>query len=110
MATGETVFSDVAFDLISVQYHALKAGYEAGRYVRDAEHAGDREAAAFFRTVMAEDSARAEQCHRLLKRLTATAGAVQPGGQDVGGGGDGARAGEEQDGDGATWFQEAGRA
>ena len=26
MATGETGFDDVHFDLISVQYHALKAG------------------------------------------------------------------------------------
>jgi hypothetical protein len=26
MATGETGFEDVTYDLISVQYHALKAG------------------------------------------------------------------------------------
>jgi hypothetical protein len=28
MATGETGFDDVTFDLISVQYHALKAGHD----------------------------------------------------------------------------------
>jgi hypothetical protein len=28
MATGETGFDDVSFDLISVQYHSLKAGHE----------------------------------------------------------------------------------
>lgn len=35
MATGETGSGDVQFDLISVQYHSLKAGHH-GRYVRDA--------------------------------------------------------------------------
>jgi hypothetical protein len=28
MATGETGFSDVVFDLVSVQYHSLKAGHD----------------------------------------------------------------------------------
>ena len=36
MATGETGFDDVTFDLISVQYHSLKAGHDYGQYVRDA--------------------------------------------------------------------------
>ena len=40
MATGETGFDDVSFDLISVQYHSLKAGHDYGQYVRDAENAG----------------------------------------------------------------------
>jgi hypothetical protein len=30
MATGETGFDDVAFDLVSVQYHSLKAGHDYG--------------------------------------------------------------------------------
>ena len=33
MATGETGFDDVTFDLISVQYHSLKAGHDYGQYV-----------------------------------------------------------------------------
>jgi hypothetical protein len=37
MATGETGFEDVFYDLISVQYHSLKAGHDYGQYVRDAE-------------------------------------------------------------------------
>lgn len=69
MATGETGFDDVSFDLISVQYHSLKAGHDYGQYVRDAENAGREEIAAFFRQVMAEDSARAEACHRFLRDL-----------------------------------------
>ncbi|MFI9008484.1 acyl carrier protein [Actinosynnema sp. NPDC053489] len=70
MATGETGFDDVSFDLISVQYHSLKAGHDYGQYVRDAENAGKQEIADFFRRVMEEDSARAKQCHEFLKQLS----------------------------------------
>lgn len=70
MATGETGFDDVTFDLISVQYHALKAGHDYGQYVRDAENAGFEDIAAFFRQVMKEDSQRAKQCHEFLKKLS----------------------------------------
>jgi rubrerythrin len=72
MATGETGFDDVTFDLISVQYHSLKAGHDYGQYVRDAENAGKQEIAEFFRQVMAEDSARAKRCHELLRELGGT--------------------------------------
>ena len=58
MATGETGFDDVSFDLISVQYHSLKAGHDYGQYVRDARNAGENEIAEFFEQVMAEDLAR----------------------------------------------------
>jgi len=70
MATGETGFDDVSYDLISVQYHSLKAGHDYGQYVRDAENAGRQDIADFFRKVMAEDSARARQCHQFLKDLS----------------------------------------
>jgi rubrerythrin len=69
MATGETGFSDIVFDLISVQYHSLKAGHDYGQYVRDAENAGMNDLAGFFREVMAEDSQRARRCHEFLARL-----------------------------------------
>jgi len=69
MATGETGFDDVTFDLISVQYHSLKAGHDYGQYVRDAENAGQDEIASFFRSVMEEDSNRAAQCHKFLEQL-----------------------------------------
>lgn len=69
MATGETGFDDVSFDLISVQYHSLKAGHDYGQYVRDAEEAGRDDIAEFFRTVMKQDSERAAQCHAFLKDL-----------------------------------------
>lgn len=69
MATGETGFDDVSFDLISVQYHSLKAGHDYGQYVRDARNADEQEIAEFFEQVMAEDSARARRCHEFLERI-----------------------------------------
>ncbi|WP_030861705.1 hypothetical protein [Streptomyces sp. NRRL S-37] len=72
MATGETGFSDVVYDLISVQYHSLKAGHDYGRYVRDAENADEKEIADFFREVAEQDAERAARCHRYLARLSGT--------------------------------------
>jgi rubrerythrin len=72
MATGETGFDDVAFDLISVQYHSLKAGHDYGQYVRDARNAGRDDIASFFERVMAEDSERARACHEFLRDLPAS--------------------------------------
>ena len=72
MATGETGFSDVVYDLISVQYHSLKAGHDYGQYVRDAENADQKEIADFFRNVMEQDSQRAARCHEFLAQLSGT--------------------------------------
>jgi rubrerythrin len=72
MATGETGFDDVTFDLISVQYHSLKAGHDYGQYVRDAENAGQDEIASFFREVMEQDSQRAQKIHHFLAKLGGT--------------------------------------
>jgi hypothetical protein len=70
MATGETGFDDVSYDLISVQYHSLKAGHDYGQYVRDARNAGRDDIATFFEQVMSEDSARAKKCHDFLADLS----------------------------------------
>jgi hypothetical protein len=72
MAAGEMGFSDVIYDLVSVQYHALKGGYVYGQYARDAEIEGHQEVAEFFRQVMREDVARAKDCHRFLLELSRT--------------------------------------
>jgi hypothetical protein len=72
MATGETGFEDVTYDLISVQYHALKAGHDYGQYVRDAENAGLNDIAQFFRDTMKDDSSRAARAHELLKNISGT--------------------------------------
>jgi hypothetical protein len=68
MATGETGFDDVTFDLISVQYHALKAGHDYGQYVRDAKNGGFDDIASFFEQVMKEDSERAATNGKLDER------------------------------------------
>lgn len=70
MATGETGFDDVTFDLISLQYHSLKAGHDYGQYVRDAKNAGLDDVASFFEDVMKQDSERARHCHEYLAKLT----------------------------------------
>jgi len=72
MATGETGFADVTYDLISVQYHSLKAGHDYGQYVRDAENANLDDLAGFFREVMDQDSQRAKRCHEFLSRREGT--------------------------------------
>ncbi|WP_299302620.1 acyl carrier protein [uncultured Brachybacterium sp.] len=69
MPAGQTGFDDVTFDLISVQYHALKAGHDYGQYVRDARNAEKAEIAAFFEEVMAQDAERARKCHEFLREL-----------------------------------------
>jgi hypothetical protein len=72
MATGETGFDDVTFDLISLQYHALKAGHDYGQYVRDAKNAGKDDIASFFEQVMSDDASRAQKCHDFLRELGGT--------------------------------------
>ena len=69
MPSGETGFDDVSFDLISVQYHSLKAGHDYGQYVRDAKNAGLDDVASFFEEVIAQDSERAKRCHEFLAKL-----------------------------------------
>jgi bacterioferritin (cytochrome b1) len=81
MATGETGFDDVTYDLISVQYHSLKAGHDYGQYVRDAKNAGKDDIAAFFEQVMAEDSDRAHKCHDFLVQLGGTDNTSPEGGR-----------------------------
>ena len=79
MATGETGFDDVSFDLISLQYHSLKAGHDYGQYVRDARNAGLDEIAAFFEQVMQEDWTRAARCHEFLGTLGQSSQGTQAG-------------------------------
>lgn len=72
MATGETGFEDVMYDLVAVQYHSLKAGHDYGQYVRDAENADLGDIASFFKEVMSQDSERAARCHEFLAKLSGT--------------------------------------
>lgn len=67
---GETGFADVTYDLVAVQYHALKAGHDYAQYVQDAKDAGRDDIAEFFEQVAKEDSERAAKCHEYLKDLS----------------------------------------
>ncbi|MBD0322236.1 MAG: acyl carrier protein [Aldersonia sp.] len=70
MPAGQTGFDDVSYDLISVQYHSLKAGHDYGQYVRDARNAGQDEIASFFEEVMEQDAERGRRCHEFLRKLS----------------------------------------
>jgi hypothetical protein len=68
MASQHTPADDIVFDLVSVQYHALKAAQAYGRYLEDAE--GHEDVAEFIRTCQQQDADRAVRCHELLGQLT----------------------------------------
>lgn len=70
MPAGQTGFDDVTYDLVSVQYHSLKAGHDYGQYVRDARNAGRDDIAEFFEQVMNQDADRARTCHEFIKELS----------------------------------------
>lgn len=75
------VTSNLFYDLVSIQYHALKGQEVYGRYIKDAQ--GQQEIVKFFEQVRDQDIQRAEQCHRLLTQLTQSG----TGGQNGQGGG-----------------------
>ncbi len=61
-----TGVSDPTYNLISILYHALQGAELYERYARDAEQAGDREAAQFCREMQREERQRADHAKRLL--------------------------------------------
>ena len=78
---GDTnVTSNLFYDLVSVQYHALKGQEVYGKYIEDAQ--GQQEIVQFFEQVRQQDIQRAETCHRLLAQLSGTG----TGGGGMGGG------------------------
>lgn len=72
MHHGETGFSDVMYDLVAVQYHALKGGQTYGKYIEDAQQSGEPDLVEFFQQVQQQDAQRAKTCHELLGRLSGT--------------------------------------
>jgi hypothetical protein len=59
---------DLVYDLVSIQYHALKAATTYDRYLDDAQ--GHDDVIAFFRECQEQDAQRAVRCHDLLGRIT----------------------------------------
>lgn len=68
MATQHSPADDIVYNLVSVQYHALKAAKAYDSYVQDAE--GHDDVQAFFRQCAEQDAERAQKCHELLGQLT----------------------------------------
>jgi hypothetical protein len=75
MAEGEraTGTPNTVYDLSSVLFHALQAGASYDQYIQDAEEAGDRELAVFFRLLRDQDSDRAYAVRVLLGERAPTA-------------------------------------
>lgn len=68
-STGETGTSDVAYDVISVLYHALTSAETYDQYISDAEKGGELEIAQFFRDIKEENRQRAQRARTLLTSL-----------------------------------------
>ena len=75
MGTTHTPADDVVYDLVSIQYHALKGAEVHDKYLRDAQ--GHDDVIQFVQQVREEDARRAERCHELLRMLTKDHG-LQP--------------------------------
>ena len=71
MGHAHTPADDILYDLVSVQYHALKEAQLCEQYLKDAE--GHQDVQQFISQIR-QDNRRAEQVHELLKRLTREAG------------------------------------
>ncbi len=59
---------NIVYDLVSIQYHALKGAQVYDQYLQDAQ--GNQDIQNFIQQVMKEDAGRAERCHELLKQVT----------------------------------------
>lgn len=68
MGQGQTdITSNLFYDLVSIQYHALKGQEVYSKFIQDAQ--GKQEIVKFFEQVREQDIARAQQCHELLQTL-----------------------------------------
>ena len=68
MPSAHTPADDIVYDLVSIQYHALRAAEAYAKYLEDAhDHDDVRE---FIERCKAEDANRAVRCHELLAQLT----------------------------------------
>ena len=72
MASHHSPADDVVYDLVSVQYHALKATQSYDKYIEDAH--GHDDVRQFLEQCAQQDAQRAQQCHELLKMLTSASG------------------------------------
>jgi hypothetical protein len=69
---ASTGASDIVYDLVSIQYHALKGAQVYDQFLSDAGDNGDVKK--FIEQVKNEDAKRAQTCHELLTKLTKDGG------------------------------------
>ena len=63
---------DLVYDLVGIQYHALKAATAYDKYLADAQ--GHDDVIAFLKQCQEQDAQRAQQCHALLGSITSGGG------------------------------------
>ena len=68
---GQTA-SNIVYDLVSIQYHALKGAQVYDQFLNDAQ--GNDDVRTFIEQVKNEDAKRAQMCHQLLAKLTKDGG------------------------------------
>jgi hypothetical protein len=68
MASEHAPTDDIFYDLVSIQYHALRGAELYEKYLQDAHDHED--VAAFIREVQEQDRQRAVKCHELLGELS----------------------------------------
>jgi len=72
MGHAHTPADNIVYDLISIQFHALKGGQVYTDYLKDAE--GHDDVRAFFEEVARQDADRAVRAHQFLGQLTSSSG------------------------------------
>jgi hypothetical protein len=63
MASEHTVADDIVYDLISIQYHALKGAEVYDRYLQDTHSSEHADVTEFIRQCKDEDERRAVRAH-----------------------------------------------
>ena len=74
MASEHTPADDIVYDLVSIQYHALKGAEVYDKYIEDAHEHED--VVEFVKQVKDEDAKRAVRCHELLGDITKAKGGI----------------------------------
>jgi hypothetical protein len=74
MAESHSPADDIVYNLVSIQYHALKGATVYAKYAADAE--GHDDVLQFIEQCRQEDAQRAQRAHELLGKLTAQRGGI----------------------------------
>ena len=70
MASQHTAVDNIVYDLISIQYHALKGAEVYDRYLEDAHSSEHPDVSDFIKQCKQQDQDRAKRAHELLRDLT----------------------------------------